>query len=957
MIKKINKKNKSLEEYVHDFIVEIRKPTYMNPFKTPVDPDLVPHYYAVIKNPMDLSTLTQKFKEGKYTLLSEVKNDFQLMIDNCETFNPVGTWIRPLCDKFKANFEKSWGKLIETLERKGVDPNKKMEKMPDFEENKSITESQQNLLLAENLGLRTRNQISIIKDSLNESMENSNHNVNSNMSTFVNNSAVLNETNVSFLGESFKDSLVISEKPKPIIPPKPLITPEKNSEKSLNVQEKIIQKPIITPEKNNPKPPIAQERPLLPWETLKFEENTIKEEELAMENEERIKKKEQKPLKIEEKQPVNVPKESEPNEKLPSIRIKLDPIPNPQMEIEPPKKPEREEKLSHISLKIKEEKVEVNEKAIVEEEEFLPDLHISLDIHSITTKFREYAEHKLRKYKKNILKSIGKLHYIFTNIHDQDQSLDFLNEMEVIKSSKSIDYNMICVSLMKIMIWLRKNSSKINEAKTTKRILAYFSFILKALRRVNAISKKSKAMGMIVAEETFIAQDMGLIYFRENLNRIQAIYSTPTKISEPPQLTSSNSIKITLPLPKFKVPKEKQEIEDPIPKVIKKPLPEKTPTFSSPSTKIVLNKDMSKVKNISIEKPAENKADRLYSWAAVINSKINDKIEGYFNARLNQHTINQNSKNKQEPLKLEKKETSLEIQLKSNRRFSEETSMFEERKTPIEINFARNNKTFQKTNVFMEDEFENFAEDLPTEIIAYGNDIPVNQPNKIQKFNEILIRKTFKFKNPFWTLKMEDEYVAKSLAASTKITIDEMNIYSLFKEIDEKERNILEETTKHLKKSNNEKLKYTKYERIVDKSSKSFLEISQEVSLDKIMSISMKIRSENFTLEIANKLETSSFDLFVDLKRIQKINELNLVENAHWLNYDVLSSKLMKHKLFDALLNQLIKASKFQVEREGGIYYCIDRIPNENNGCTLSIWTAVERLNNLKLKVDDFVIF
>ena len=923
MIKKINKKNKSLEEYVHDFIVEIRKPTYMNPFKTPVDPDLVPHYYTVIKNPMDLSTLTQKFKEGKYIFLSEVKNDFQLMIENCEAFNPPGTWIRPLCDKFKANFEKSWGKLIETLERKGVDPNKKMEKMPDLEENKSMSESQQNLLLAENLGLRTRNQISIIKDSLNESMENSNHNVNSNMSAFFNSNAILNETNVSFLGESFKDSLVISEKLKPIIPPKPLITPEKNSEKSLVVQEKIIQKPVITPEKNNPKPPaITQERPLLPWETLKFEENTIKEEEMAMENEERIKKKEQKPLKIEEKPPVmNVPKELELNEKLPPIRIKLDPLPSTQMEIEPPKKPEKEEIISHISLKIKEEKVEVNEKIIMEEEEQenLPDLHINLDVHLITIKFREYAEHKLRKYKKNILKSIGKLHYIFTNIepiHDQDQSLDFLKEMEVIKSAKTIDYNMICLSLMKTMIWFRKNSSKIKEVKTTKRILAYFSFILKALRRVNTISKKAKAMGMHLIEDVFIAQDMGLIYFRENLSRIQAIYSTPTKIAEPPQLSTSNSIKITLP--KFKIPKEK-EIEESIPKVIKKPVPEKTPTFSSPSTKIVLNKDMSKVKNISIEKPAENKTDRLYSWAAVINSKIHDKIEGYFNARLNQHTINQNSKNTQEPLKLEKKETSLEIQLKNNRRFSEETSMFEERKTPLEIKIARNNKSFQKSNVFMEEDFETFAEDFPTEIISYGSNIPINQPNKIHNFNEILIRKTFKFKNPFWALKVEDENATKSLASS-KITIDEMNIYSLFKEIDEKERNLLEETTKNLKKSNNEKLKYTKYERIVDKSSKSFLEISQEVSLDKIMSISMKIRSESFTLEVANKLETSSFDLFVDLKRIQKINELNLVENAHLLNYDVLSSKLMKHKLFDALLNQLIKASKFQVEREGGIY-------------------------------------
>ena len=132
MIKKINKKNKSLSEYVHDFLVEIRKPTYMTPFKTPVDPGEIPHYYAVIKNPMDLSTMFQKLVDGKYGFLSEVKADFQLIIENCEAFNPQGTWIRPLCDKFKGNLEKSWAKLMETLERKSIDANKKMEKLSDF---------------------------------------------------------------------------------------------------------------------------------------------------------------------------------------------------------------------------------------------------------------------------------------------------------------------------------------------------------------------------------------------------------------------------------------------------------------------------------------------------------------------------------------------------------------------------------------------------------------------------------------------------------------------------------------------------------------------------------------------------------------------------------------------------------------------------------------------------------
>jgi len=857
MIKKINKKNKSLSEYVHDFLVEIRKPTYMTPFKTPVDPGEIPHYYAVIKNPMDLSTMFQKLVDGKYGFLSEVKADFQLIIENCEAFNPQGTWIRPLCDKFKGNLEKSWAKLMETLERKSIDANKKMEKLSDFEENKNES---QNLMLAENLGLRTRNQISIIKDSLNESihsMEPSNPTIINIYFNNVNNNLNNNNINIAALEESLKESLIINEKPRPNFPEKTLILPERGSfsQESLKIDLKIEDK-ISNP--------ITNISPLSPKETILETKETIMEEE----------------------------------------------VPN--------------------------------------------DLIINLDIEEIKREFRNYSEHKLRKYKKNILKSFAKLHFIFASLEtlkEKDQNLDFgsdlqqlLKEIEIIKFSKSTDYNTLSLYLMNAMVWFRKTSNKIKEAKTNKRILTYFSGILKALKRIDTLSKRIKSMGIVISEEIFIAQDYGLAYFKEKLHKIQEIMF--------PHFNINNSIKITLPKP----PKEKPENELFGNKIQKKISSEK-PMFSSPSTKIVLNKDMNKVKSFSLEKPmVENKTDKLFAWAASLNSKIHEKIEGYFHMRLSQQALNLKDLNKNVlPEKIQEEKVGIPQEINRKRMFSEEIPMFEERKSQVEINFIPNKKQLEKSNVFPEEDLEFSDQDLPTEIISFQSNVLIPQSRKIEKFNEIHIDKKFRLKNPFTNenMNVDDESVA-----SPRISVEEINIYSLFKEIEEKERIHLDEITKNLKKSNNEKLRYMKYERIVDKSSKSFVEISQEVTLDKIMIITMKVRNcADFQLEIENFLNASSFELFVDLRRIQKINELNLVENSNWLNYEILSNKLMKHKLFDALLNQLIKVTKFQVEREGGIYYCFERIPNENNRCLLSIWTAVERLTDLKLKVDGFSIF
>lgn len=56
-------------------------------FKQPVDGKIVHDYYDRIKKPMDLSTIANNLKDGKYVVAQEVLDDLNLIISNCEHYN------------------------------------------------------------------------------------------------------------------------------------------------------------------------------------------------------------------------------------------------------------------------------------------------------------------------------------------------------------------------------------------------------------------------------------------------------------------------------------------------------------------------------------------------------------------------------------------------------------------------------------------------------------------------------------------------------------------------------------------------------------------------------------------------------------------------------------------------------------------------------------------------------
>lgn len=82
-------------------------------FVAPVDPVAlnIPTYPKIITNPMDLSTLEQKFKDHQYPTITALLLDFNLIILNCEAFNGLSHAVTHSAHKMKASFDKQIERL------------------------------------------------------------------------------------------------------------------------------------------------------------------------------------------------------------------------------------------------------------------------------------------------------------------------------------------------------------------------------------------------------------------------------------------------------------------------------------------------------------------------------------------------------------------------------------------------------------------------------------------------------------------------------------------------------------------------------------------------------------------------------------------------------------------------------------------------------------------------------
>ncbi|KAJ3262661.1 hypothetical protein HK103_000190 [Boothiomyces macroporosus] len=86
-------------------------------FHNPVDPVAlnIPTYFDVIKNPMDISTIEKKL--STYNSAKECFDDFELMFNNCYTFNGQSSAVGIMSMELQKWFEKEWEKLPKSLEQ------------------------------------------------------------------------------------------------------------------------------------------------------------------------------------------------------------------------------------------------------------------------------------------------------------------------------------------------------------------------------------------------------------------------------------------------------------------------------------------------------------------------------------------------------------------------------------------------------------------------------------------------------------------------------------------------------------------------------------------------------------------------------------------------------------------------------------------------------------------------
>ena len=80
------------------------------PFLAPVDTVAlnIPHYFDVVKQPMDLGTISSNLANNQYENGDEFERDVRLVFANCYAFNPEGTDVHAMGKKLEAVFDKKW---------------------------------------------------------------------------------------------------------------------------------------------------------------------------------------------------------------------------------------------------------------------------------------------------------------------------------------------------------------------------------------------------------------------------------------------------------------------------------------------------------------------------------------------------------------------------------------------------------------------------------------------------------------------------------------------------------------------------------------------------------------------------------------------------------------------------------------------------------------------------------
>ncbi|XP_055611475.1 serine/arginine repetitive matrix protein 2-like isoform X2 [Uranotaenia lowii] len=99
---------------MHKVLESIKNHDDAWPFMDPVDEDIAPRYYSIIRRPMDLQKMEEKLDDGEYLSFADFRNDFKLIVNNCRLYNGQANEYTEMVNNLQIAFEKATKKYFDS---------------------------------------------------------------------------------------------------------------------------------------------------------------------------------------------------------------------------------------------------------------------------------------------------------------------------------------------------------------------------------------------------------------------------------------------------------------------------------------------------------------------------------------------------------------------------------------------------------------------------------------------------------------------------------------------------------------------------------------------------------------------------------------------------------------------------------------------------------------------------
>ncbi|KAK4528931.1 hypothetical protein GAYE_SCF67G6880 [Galdieria yellowstonensis] len=106
----------------NEILEKLAKRDTQDVFAEPVDTSVVTDYLTVVKKPMDLGTVREKLNRGQYTCVEDLREDIDLIWDNCCLYNAPETEFYALAVKLREVTVKLFQQLEIAFQEIGMEP-------------------------------------------------------------------------------------------------------------------------------------------------------------------------------------------------------------------------------------------------------------------------------------------------------------------------------------------------------------------------------------------------------------------------------------------------------------------------------------------------------------------------------------------------------------------------------------------------------------------------------------------------------------------------------------------------------------------------------------------------------------------------------------------------------------------------------------------------------------------